>query len=120
METKFFRFCISERQELSKQLVIIELLTKQNASRIYILYEPMVIIWVLLTFGLFLYLSVFHSLIKEQAKSSEKKAKVNREGKDKTGKNIDVLSLTGNSRLRSCQFGEKHINTNCRTSGDPA
>ena len=43
-----------------------------------------------------------------------------REGKDKTGKNINNLNLTGNSRLCSHKFNKEQINTDCETSGDPA
>ena len=41
------------------------------------------------------------------------------ERKDKTGKNVDVLNLTRNSRLCSCHFDMEKISTDSYTSGDP-
>ena len=41
------------------------------------------------------------------------------EGKEKTGKNMDMLNLTRNSRLCSHKFSQEQINTDCEMSGDP-
>ena len=40
-------------------------------------------------------------------------------GKDKTGKNLNVLNLTRNFRLCSCHFDNENISTHGYTTGDP-